>query len=393
MRVSKVTPFYKGGSGGIKGFGVRQCAVLAAAAGLMMYVVFSYHGLVAGAIDHEICKTCHEKTYNEAMAKPFRHSVVDTKCGICHVGGKKESGGGAVSFSSSGLRRETLFPLKGFFRDKNDYSVEVTAANASGKRSRPVAVTFDGNAAPGLMETASALSISGIEVEEVKQGVFFEAAISWKTDSFADSALEYRTGGENSKTVSASLDYSKEHRVTLAPLEGGIEYYFRISARDVSGNTARSAEVGFSTAAPFKRGGEVKPSRRFPRVEEVKFLKSRNNEFYLLTSADVPSSFIVSVQERVRETQGDKHGSGLLAQKVSAIEACVNCHPQGTSHPVGVNARSKDTVIPRHLPTLSGGVIVCITCHLPHGGEQKYFARMNFQRDLCIECHRKDSFI
>ena len=89
------------------------------------------------------------------------------------------------------------------------------------------------NAAPELMEAASALSISGIEVEEVKQGVFFEAVIFWKTDSFADSALEYRTGGGNSKTVSTSLDYSKEHRVTLAPLEGGSEYYFRISARDV----------------------------------------------------------------------------------------------------------------------------------------------------------------
>ena len=376
-----------------KAFGVRQCAVLASAAVLMACVVFLYHGLVAGTIDHEICKTCHEKTYNEAMGKPFRHSVVDTKCGVCHVGGGKDSGGAAISFSSSGFRREALFPLKGFSRDKNDYSVEVIAANASGKRSRPAAVTFDGNTAPELMEAVSAFSINNIEVEEVKQGVFFEAVIFWKTDSFADSALEYRTGGEDLKTVSASLDYSKEHRVTLAPLEGGTEYYFRISARDLSGNTARSSEFSFSTAAPFKRGEEVKPSRRFPRVEEVKFLKSRNNEFYLLASADVPSSFIVSVQERVKETQGDKHGNGLLAQKVSAIEACVNCHPQGTSHPVGVNAKTKDTVIPLHLPTLSGGVIACITCHLPHGGEQKYFARMDFQRDLCVECHRKDPFI
>src|SRR3990172_4503798 len=378
-----------------RGFGAmfRRYWFLAAAAGLMLYVVFSYHGLVAGTIDHEICKTCHEKTYNEAMAKPFRHSVVDTKCGVCHVGGGKDSGVVVISFASSGLRRETLFPLKGFFRDKSDYSVEVIAVNASGKGSRPAVVTFDAHAAPELMEAASALSISGIEVEEVRQGVFLEAVIFWKTDSFADSALEYRTGGEDLKTVSASLDYSKEHRVTLAPLEGGTEYYFRISARDLSGNTARSSEFSFSTAAPFKRGEEVKPSRRLPRVEEVKFLKSRNNEFYLLASADVPSSFIVSVQERVKETQGDKNGNGLLAQKVSAIEACGNCHPQGTSHPVGVNAKTKDTVIPLHLPTLSGGVIACITCHLPHGGEQKYFARMDFQRDLCVECHRKDPFI
>ena len=46
-----------------RGFGAmfRQYWVLAAAAGLMLYAVFSYHGLVAGTIDHEICKTCHEK--------------------------------------------------------------------------------------------------------------------------------------------------------------------------------------------------------------------------------------------------------------------------------------------------------------------------------------------
>src|SRR3990170_2259986 len=166
-----------------KAFGVRQCAVLASAAVLMACVVFLYHGLVAGTIDHEICKTCHEKTYNEAMGKPFRHSVVDTKCGVCHVGGGKDSGVVVISFASSGLRRETLFPLKGFFRDKSDYSVEVIAANASGKRSRPVAATFDAHAAPEFMEAASALSISGVLVEEVRQGVFLEAVISWKTDS------------------------------------------------------------------------------------------------------------------------------------------------------------------------------------------------------------------
>src|SRR3990172_6083866 len=191
-----------------KAFGVRQCAVLASAAVLMACVVFLYHGLVAGTIDHEICKTCHEKTYNEAMGKPFRPSVVDPKCGVCHVGGGKDSsasgGGAAISFSSSGFRREALFPLKGFSRDKNDYSVEGTAVNASGKGPRPAAVTFDGNTAPELMEAVSAFSINNIEVEEVKQGVFFEAVIFWKTDSFADSALEYITRAQDFKTISSS---------------------------------------------------------------------------------------------------------------------------------------------------------------------------------------------
>src|SRR3989304_3525616 len=95
-----------------RGFDAMQYWVLAVAAGLMLYIVFFYHGLAAGTIDHEICKTCHEKTYNEAMAKPFRHSVVDTRCGVCHVGGRRDAGVVVISFASSGLRRETLFPLK-----------------------------------------------------------------------------------------------------------------------------------------------------------------------------------------------------------------------------------------------------------------------------------------
>lgn len=380
-----------------KDFGVpfRQCLVLAAAAGLMLYAVFFYHGLVAGTIDHEICKTCHETTYNDAMSKSFRHSVVDERCGVCHVGNRPDSGGGGevVSFSSSGLHRETLFPLKRFFPDKNDYSVEVTASNASGKRSRPAVAAFGANGAPELLKTSPALSISDVRVEEIKKGVFFEAVISWKTDSFADSTLEYRASGEAFKPVYGSLDYSKEHRALLAPLKQGTQYYFRISARDLNGNTAGSGESNFSTTTPFKRGEEVKPSRRLPHVEEVKLFKTRSGDFYLLTSADSPSSFTVNVRNSARETPGDKHNNGLLAPRVSAIESCVGCHPQGSSHPVGVSAKTKDTVIPPNLPTLSGGVIACITCHLPHGGDKKFFARMDFERDLCVECHRKDPFI
>jgi len=58
--------------------------------------------------------------------------------------------------------------------------------------------------------------------------------------------------------------------------------------------------------------------------------------------------------------------TGLNVGKELAINACYRCHSSdvlGLSHPVG-SAEKPTIKIPDDLPTLKGGIITCVTCHL-----------------------------
>ncbi|OGP25990.1 MAG: hypothetical protein A2067_00630 [Deltaproteobacteria bacterium GWB2_42_7] len=71
----------------------------------------------------------------------------------------------------------------------------------------------------------------------------------------------------------------------------------------------------------------------------------------------------------------------------------MRCHAQGASHPVGIMSKGPKTKIPAELPTVEGGIITCVTCHYAHGGNKRYFARLDFQRDMCMACHTGAPFI
>jgi predicted CXXCH cytochrome family protein len=94
------------------------------------------------------------------------------------------------------------------------------------------------------------------------------------------------------------------------------------------------------------------------------------------------------VQSETVVTLEDSHPD-LREGKDLAIDACYQCHPAeelGVSHPVGVRPSAK-TVIPDDLPTLTGGILTCSTCHDPHGGIRRYFARKDIKKDICVSCH------
>ena len=108
----------------------------------------------------------------------------------------------------------------------------------------------------------------------------------------------------------------------------------------------------------------------------------------LLTDKTVKAYLVVNESAEI-----GKHGFGLAPASVSQIDVCVKCHSQGASHPVGIKSNGPKTKIPSELPTIEGGMITCVTCHYPHGGEKKYFARLDFARDLCIACHTGEPYI
>lgn len=76
------------------------------------------------------------------------------------------------------------------------------------------------------------------------------------------------------------------------------------------------------------------------------------------------------------------------------IEVCSKpeCHPPqdlGISHPVGINAEGEETQIPNDLPTGDEEIILCITCHNPHGGDKEHLVRPTISKKLCAACHKE----
>ena len=86
------------------------------------------------------------------------------------------------------------------------------------------------------------------------------------------------------------------------------------------------------------------------------------------------------------EEKAHKRGD-LRSRREVGIDSCMEkCHRQGASHPVGIASRG-NIKIPTTLPTAEGNVMTCVTCHMPHGGKERYLARVDFKRDICVLCH------
>ncbi len=86
---------------------------------------------------------------------------------------------------------------------------------------------------------------------------------------------------------------------------------------------------------------------------------------------------------------GHKSPQEKLLTKPS-IDLCQSCHPDEhkITHPVGVrdNGKEKKAVTdPR-----SGKMMTCATCHEVHGGTHKFLTTHDWQRELCVQCHKVD---
>jgi predicted CXXCH cytochrome family protein len=90
--------------------------------------------------------------------------------------------------------------------------------------------------------------------------------------------------------------------------------------------------------------------------------------------------------ERIADVE-DKHGPGLVSERYLSIDSCYGCHASNSSHPVDIKIRGKKMNIPDDLPTIEGGVITCLTCHLAHGGVHRYYTRFDSDKEICMKCH------
>jgi len=368
---------------------------------LMVFLSLLDAGVSPGgsSVDHELCKECHEDVHQEALGMPYRHMVVDEKCGMCHMPGKRMILY-TTEVASPDFKTEVLFPLTISAADKV-YFVEVIAKDNLGRKSKVHQLYINPQEVNEFLSNLPVEGIRDIMMDNIAEGIFLEAALSFSTDVYTAGSVEYGATAGYGETSPEEATYSKEHRVTLSNLKKDYTYHFRIAAKDIYGNQVRSEDAAFYTGAlSGAKEYAQKTDYSFPAIEDMRVLKKAEvagagggsgSGFFILVTSSKPVR--LSIRIAAQEEKEARHGDGFYPPKVSRINICVTCHPQGVSHPVGISADTLKTRVPLNLPTLEGGIITCVTCHLPHGGEKKYFARLDFQRDICIECHTVEPFI
>jgi len=338
--------------------------------------------------ESNLCRKCHEDVYVKAISYRYQHSVVRDKCILCHVR-PEDNDNTIVQFNVPTLQSEWILYLDQLAEDR-EYKAELIVTDSNGKSYSPKLIDI---APKNLWKQSDQMSsltlkkLSRVTVDEIEKRGFARATISWDTDVFATSEIEYRSRGERGSTFKANDLYTKDHRIILDGLKHKSRYYFRAVSRDIYGNTVKSEEYAFDTAEVFSHRTETgRDNAILPMVERLQVFRiQKNRGLYLKVSANKPSE--ISVRIKDIKKMGDNHGFGLLPARYSRIDICSKCHPYDSSHPVGVSAISSKSNMPDGLPTIEDGIITCVTCHQPHGGSRKYYSRFDFRKDLCMRCH------
>ena len=243
--------------------------------------------------------------------------------------------------------------------------------------------------------------ISDVHVEEIKKGVFYEAFIFWQTNIPSTSQVIYGTDNQYNNESVLDIALVKNHRVSLYELDEGGVYQFRVKSSDIYGNSTVSPSYTLKVTELFPRKTHSQKSTPSPLTILGKIALLRVEPSRVIVSWETSSATdsVLEWQEirkkkiitRKKARDKGKHGLGLRSDRETGIDACYGCHPPevlGLSHPVGVYPK-QNIEIPEDLPTAEGGMLTCVTCHYPHGSNQRYLARRKVQQDLCKSCHGK----
>ncbi len=339
------------------------------------------------------CKGCHASSapdkglkniFNEIDSYPYKHSITSVSCEVCHIqssfGLKK-----VWELNSVERQREQVFFIKDLAWDRA-YDIDARLRDAEGKTTA-LPVRFVPSEITAEVENDFVPpQISDVRVVEVLRAVFTEAIVEWATDETATSIIEFGLNTDYGQRTGLEGVFARGHVVRVSGLKAGKLYHFRTISRDIFGNTSYSRDFTVDTGVPFKTERKAQSTERAARGESgFKLFKLKyGKDVYIRFDSSKPVVASLSLKESVEK---DKHGFGLTPPKTSHIAVCAKCHSQAQSHPVGVRGDGVNVRIPPELPTVEGGMMTCITCHYPHGGLRRYFARMDMEKDFCGDCH------
>lgn len=330
------------------------------------------------------CVTCHQRTYATMVKQKFIHPAAQRDCKRCHIKQVEK----VREIPAEVYAKESLI----FFdvEEKTSSIVRVRVKDRAGREALSGQLTFTASTlTKEMINDNKPPLISNLRVEELSGGVFYSAVLAWDTDKPCTSGVEYGLPGAPPTRFAMGGQYTKDHRLTVGGLKEGREYVLRVTSKDPFGNFARSEDLRVETVRPFSMvtdGPDV-----FPSVEEVSVLNV-DGKTALSWKTNVETVAVVDLSTSiVAGPSNDPHSPGFAELKYRGLYGCLteDCHKgrihKALSHPTGTLSWEKVNP-PLDLPLLDGSVMLCITCHTPHGGKHNYRLR-KAELELCTSCH------
>lgn len=142
-----------------------------------------------------------------------------------------------IANSTTPVMSGTLGTLNTTGLAETNYTIELTAINATSNNSVNITITVD-NAAPNITAGPSASVTSN------------SATIIWTTNESANATVEYGTTVSYGSTKSTSPStYETSHNETLTSLSASTTYHYRVISYDKAGNMVNSSDGTFTTDA------------------------------------------------------------------------------------------------------------------------------------------------
>ncbi len=362
-------------------------------AGSRVGEVFTYAppGIGTAAHDGSLCLKCHKDVYSSMLTYTVKHEFGKNGCKVCHI--KKESSH-VSNIPVNTDSKENLLFLD--VKASSPYVLRVKAMDGEGNEAVSPEIAFiPSEIYRDMTDDNTAPMIRNLHVEEVKEGVFHSATISWETDEPSTSQVEYGVSkrGFGDHTLLNDDILTKQHRVEVGGLVRGKTYYLRAISKDIYGNTSVSESMKVKVKGPFStRKAEPEPDIEL-YIEDVYLLKIGDRTAVSWRTSKSANGVVLLSKDTKMEAalSAEPHYPGLSMDRYAGLDSCINgdCHDSGSSrlasHPSGA-VSWYGLLRPDDLPLAKNSMILCTTCHTPHGGFYSRILRKN-KNELCSSCH------
>ena len=354
----------------------------------------------------ERCLDCHDKTWQDGLAKMFVHQPFqDKKCQGCHVDPPAKNGREQKSLKQKGVKwisRNFNQASTHWFKFSPTEGYETIFMVATGNRGK----TLENESPlpplanlPRFDNDHAQPRIYNVKVVEVKKGIFLSAVISWETDEMANSKVSYGLKNLNSSSL-LDNSFTTNHQVTLFGIKSKKTYQFKVVSEDLFGNSSTSDVFNLATHKSFSLLNEQLSN---PKSDLKKFelntelfqsdgqylVKVTTNQPVKLALGTIQASSQKSVYSQDENSPQDiKHVlvNNDLHLNLSACYSCHRKYQEGMSHPVNVYPKN-GIVIPPEYPTLPDGRMTCMSCHTKHASNVRDRLIKSSSKALCAGCH------
>ncbi|MBI5598649.1 MAG: hypothetical protein HY890_02800 [Deltaproteobacteria bacterium] len=339
----------------------------------------------------EGCARCHPGVYEAINGYKYTHPD-QFECVWCHL--KSPPGGKEMDVHVDAYSRDNIMLL--YLKENRPYRLRVKAIDREGGRAFSRTIEF----IPGTLEEMAPDDglppvISNLRVEEVRSGIFYSAVIAWETNKPALSSIEYGRSADYGDSLKGHNHYATDHRMVIDRLIPRSDYFVRAVAEDVFGRSLASEPLKFRIKKPFLNSAAPVdvPAGTKPEVEDIGVSKVRGRPAFRWRTNMAARAIIFMEETRAPDAGGEPHYPGLGDRVEMGLKFCQKCHSDGIhsaggGHPTGrvLWEKAKNA---EGLPLGPGGMILCTTCHAPHGNGNEFILRKK-ALEICNACHYRE---